>query len=116
MKSFLEHCAELDAPLKWWHVHPGTTFTLRAKSPVVTADSTIPQAKGKRGLFVSQQPWLWQNYGDSVSTHCTEITIPDDFTEHQDYYDGVAERFISNLRGITVGPTRRISDVMQELQ
>lgn len=104
---------ETDAPLQWWHVHEASEFKLRKISPVVTGDSTIPQAKGKRGLFISQQPWLWENYNEHRE-YCTEIVLPDSFEEGKDYYDGQAERFVMNTSGLRVGETCRVSDVRGE--
>lgn len=113
-KAFLretaDDTAQSDAPLPWWHVHEDATFKLRRISPVVTADSTIPQAKGQRGLFVSQQPWLWENY-DGHREYCTEIKMPDTFREGVDYYDGQAERFVMNTSKLEMGETRRIADI-----
>lgn len=119
MKSFLaflreqDDTAKNDAPLRWWHVHEAPSFKLLKISPVVTGDSTIPQAKGKRGLFISQQPWLWENY-NGHREYCTEIILPDSFQEGKDYYDGQAERFVTNTNDLRVGSTYRVSEVRGE--
>jgi len=109
MRSFLAFLKEATED-RWFHVHRGDSFELKAKVPDVSPDSTIPQAKGKVGLFVTQQPWLWKTYGGEIRTHCTEILLPAGFT---DYLEGVGERFVTNLTAITVGKTLLVDDVQQ---
>lgn len=111
MRSFLAFLTE--SANHWYHVHDGTSFTLKKKVPTISSDSTIPQAKGKTGVFVTQQPWLWKDYYDEPRTHCTEIILPANFTADEDYLEGMGERFVTNLDSVTVGNTVTVDSVQQ---